>query len=180
MSRGEAQKKVREAGGKVASAVNKNLNYLVIGDEGSPLYGQGRKGSKQIKAESLIEEGAEMKIISETAFLQMLAGEAAGVLRRCRAWPVARICGTCSPARAKPMNRCGSLPSSIFVGIIRTFVWRKPIAPSIRAPRFPPEFLTFDRMKPLFFERRHCRSGQLALEIAPTMNSPAGLRRSKA
>ena len=34
------------------------LDYLVIGDEGSPLYGAGRKGDKQLKAEKLIEEGA--------------------------------------------------------------------------------------------------------------------------
>ncbi|MCB9765911.1 MAG: BRCT domain-containing protein [Alphaproteobacteria bacterium] len=75
MSRGEATKKVTAAGGKNASGVNQSLDYLVIGDEGSPLYGQGRKGSKQVKAEKLIEAGAGIRIISETAFLQMLAGE---------------------------------------------------------------------------------------------------------
>ena len=75
MSRSEAKGKVTAAGGANSSSVNKKLDYLVIGDEGSPLYGQGRKGSKQTKAEQLNEEGAGIHIISETAFLQMLAGQ---------------------------------------------------------------------------------------------------------
>ncbi|MCB9746324.1 MAG: BRCT domain-containing protein [Alphaproteobacteria bacterium] len=75
MTRSEATKKVTAAGGANASGVNAKLDYLVIGDEGSPLYGGGRKGSKQVKAEKLRDDGADIKIISETAFLQMLAGE---------------------------------------------------------------------------------------------------------
>ncbi|MCB9613407.1 MAG: BRCT domain-containing protein [Sandaracinus sp.] len=75
MQRGAATKKVTGAGGKNASGVTATLDYLVIGDDGSPLYGAGRKGSKQLKAEKLIADGAGIKIISETAFLQMLAGE---------------------------------------------------------------------------------------------------------
>ena len=75
MTRGEAKKKVTGAKGKNVSGVSANLDFLVIGDEGSPLYGGGRKGSKQVKAEKLIEGGAALRIISETAFLQMLAGE---------------------------------------------------------------------------------------------------------
>jgi hypothetical protein len=75
MSRSEAEKLVKAAGGAISSAVNGKLDYLVIGDEGSPFYGAGRKGSKQLKAEGLIAEGAALKIISETAFLQMLTGQ---------------------------------------------------------------------------------------------------------
>ena len=74
MTRAEAQKKVAAANGKKAGTVGKNLGYLVIGDEGSPMYGMGRKGSKQVKAEALNEAGASIRIISETAFLQMLSG----------------------------------------------------------------------------------------------------------
>ena len=55
--------------------MTKKLHYLVIGDEGSPLYGQGKKGTKQVKAEELNAAGANIRIISETAFLQMLAGQ---------------------------------------------------------------------------------------------------------
>ena len=75
MTRGEAEKVVKAANGAISSAVNGKLDYLVIGDDGSPLYGNGRKGSKQVKAESLIADGAALKIISETAFLQMLSGQ---------------------------------------------------------------------------------------------------------
>lgn len=75
MTRGEAEKVVKAANGAISSAVNGKLDYLVIGDDGSPLYGNGRKGSKQVKAESLIADGAPLKIISETAFLQMLSGQ---------------------------------------------------------------------------------------------------------
>lgn len=75
MTRGVAQKKVIAANGTHVGGVSAKLDYLVIGDEGSPLYGGGRKGSKQVKAEQLNAGGAAIKIISETAFLQMLAGK---------------------------------------------------------------------------------------------------------
>lgn len=75
MTRDEAETLVKNANGKINGSVNAKLDFLVIGDDGSPLYGNGRKGSKQVKAESLIAGGASLKIISETAFLQMLAGQ---------------------------------------------------------------------------------------------------------
>src|SRR5205807_2521757 len=75
MTRDEAEGKVKAANGTVAGSVTKNLHYLVIGDEGSPLYGQGKKGSKQVKAEQLNEAVANIRIVSETMFLQMLAGQ---------------------------------------------------------------------------------------------------------
>ena len=75
MTRGDAEKLVKAANGEISGAVNAKLDYLVIGDDGSPLYGSGRKGSKQLKAEELIASGVALKIISETAFLQMLSGQ---------------------------------------------------------------------------------------------------------
>ena len=75
MTRSQAEKKVTDAHGKNAKSVVAALDYLVVGDEGSPLFGQGKKGSKMVKAEALQEKGSEVKIISETAFLQMLAGQ---------------------------------------------------------------------------------------------------------
>jgi hypothetical protein len=75
MTRAESEKKVKDANGVLSSSVSAKLHYLVIGDEGSPLYGAGSKGSKQLKAEELNAKGASIKIISETAFLQMLAGK---------------------------------------------------------------------------------------------------------
>lgn len=75
MTRETAEAMVKNANGKISSAVNNKLDFLVIGDDGSPLYGNGRKGSKQLKAEQLIANGASLKIISETAFLQRLSGQ---------------------------------------------------------------------------------------------------------
>jgi hypothetical protein len=74
MTRKEAQGKVTDAGGTNAKSVTKNLDYLVIGDDGSPLFGLGERSSKHRKADSLVESGESINIISETAFLQMLAG----------------------------------------------------------------------------------------------------------
>lgn len=75
MTREVAENLVKTANGKVVSTVSSKLAYLVIGDEGSPLYDQGAKGTKQLKAEALNEAGAQIKIISETAFLKMLSGQ---------------------------------------------------------------------------------------------------------
>ncbi len=75
MTRGEAENQVKDHNGVNSGSVTAKLDFLVIGDDGSPLYGNGRKGSKQVKAESLIDKGAGIRIISETAFLQMLSGQ---------------------------------------------------------------------------------------------------------
>ena len=98
MQRKEAEDKVRQAGGAVASGVTTKLHYLVIGDEGSPLYGHGKKGAKQIKAEELNAAGANIKIISETAFLKMLAGQVAGGLGRTPRSPAASGSGQMATA----------------------------------------------------------------------------------
>lgn len=71
MSRAEAKAKVGALGGVAKSSVTKDLDYLVIGDEGSPLFGQGAKGSKMLAAEKLIAAGAPLAIISETVFLTL-------------------------------------------------------------------------------------------------------------
>lgn len=73
MSRKEAQARVTEIGGLVAGSVSRDLDYLVVGDDGSPLFGAGTKGDKIISAERLIAGGAYLKIISERAFMQMKA-----------------------------------------------------------------------------------------------------------
>src|SRR5204862_6710420 len=74
MTRDDAERQVKERNGTIAGSVSPKLHYLVVGDEGSPFYGQGSKGSKQTKAEELNDKGANIRIISETMFLQMLAG----------------------------------------------------------------------------------------------------------
>lgn len=65
-TRKQAQEMVDTHGGVSASAVNKALDYLVIG------AGKGAKSSKQKKAEQLIEAGAALKVITEAEFLAMI------------------------------------------------------------------------------------------------------------
>jgi hypothetical protein len=71
MSRDEAKQRVAAVGGKTAGSVSKDLDYLVVGDDSSPLYGAGTKGDKLLAAEKLIAGGAKLQIISENAFLTM-------------------------------------------------------------------------------------------------------------
>lgn len=164
MSRSEAQKKVQTAGGSVASSVNAKLDYLVIGDEGSPLYGQGKKGSKQLKAEKLRDEGADVKIISETAFLQMLAGEqrefsADAVQSGCeQLWEMA----TSSGKDDDPLRKFAIKYIRRHHPDICLAETDRPVDPGAE---IPPEFLTFERVKPLFFDNRQ-RVRNFALELA--------------
>ena len=74
MSRHDAKRRIAELGGVAAGSVSKDLDYLVVGDEGSPLYGAGAKGDKLLAAETLIAGGAKLKIISENAFLSIPSG----------------------------------------------------------------------------------------------------------
>ena len=52
MTRDEAEAKVKDANGTVAGSVSPKLHYLVIGDDGSPLYGQGTKGASRSRRRS--------------------------------------------------------------------------------------------------------------------------------
>ncbi|MFT3772414.1 MAG: hypothetical protein QM820_44030 [Minicystis sp.] len=82
MKRDDAEKKVSSANGKNAGAVNAKLDYLVIGDDGSPLYGAGRKGSKQLAAEKLVGQGAAIRDHLRDGLPADARGRAAHVLRR--------------------------------------------------------------------------------------------------
>ncbi len=166
MTRDQAEERVKTANGVVAGSVSPKLHYLVIGDDGSPLYGQGAKGSKQTKAEDLNEKGANISIISETAFLQMVSGERAAapvstdkVSAGCaRLWELVIAPG---PADA-PVGR-----------FARDYVRRhhveigkkladKPVDPGAE---IPPGFLTLERVLPLFSETRKPLR-EFALELA--------------
>ena len=73
LTRKQAQEKVEQIDGVIAKSVTKKLDYLVVGDEGSPLFSGGKKGSKITKAEALREEGLPIEVISETDWLRMLS-----------------------------------------------------------------------------------------------------------
>lgn len=163
MNRSEAQGKVSAAGGANSDTVSKKLDYLVIGDEGSPLYGQGRKGSKQTKAEKLNDDGAGIRIISETAFLQMLAGEQ----REFSADAVQAGCG-----RLWSMLVEAEHPDAPLARFALTYLRRhhpdiclaetdRPVDPGAEIPA---TFLTFERVKPLL-ESAHKPLRDLALEF---------------
>ncbi len=164
MQRGDATKKVTGANGKNASSVNAKLDYLVIGDEGSPLYGAGRKGSKQVDAEKLVGQGAPIKIISETAFLQMLAGEqrtfsadtvTEGALRL---WTLATEPGPVdAPLRLFAMRYIRRHHPDISLAETD-----RPVDPGAEMPA---AFLTFDRVRPLFSDPREPIRA-FALELA--------------
>ena len=164
MTRGEATKKVTAAKGSNASGVNAKLDYLVIGDEGSPLYGAGRKGSKQLKAEKLIADGAPTKIISETAFLQMLAGEQRtfsedAVTEGCdQLWRMATEPGPAdAPLRLFALEYMRRHHPDI--SLERT---DRPVDPGAEVPE---TYLTFERVRPLLSDAREpVRS--FALELA--------------
>ena len=75
MDRKEAQKKVRELGGKTPSGVSRELDFLVVGDDGSPLLGDGKKSTKQVSAEKHIANGASIRLISESEFAAIIEGK---------------------------------------------------------------------------------------------------------
>ncbi len=72
MTREQARVLVTSLGGRCPSGVNEDLDYLVIGDENSPLYGKGDKKPKQEKVEAMIEAGARTAVINEEDFLRLL------------------------------------------------------------------------------------------------------------
>ena len=58
----DAEKKIKESGGRILSSVSKNLNYLVVGD--SP-------GSKLEKAEKINKKDPLITILDEDGFLNL-------------------------------------------------------------------------------------------------------------
>ncbi|RUL87062.1 BRCT domain-containing protein [Tautonia sociabilis] len=163
MQRKEAEGKVREANGAVSSGVTAKLHYLVIGDEGSPLYGHGKKGSKQLKAEELNSQGANIRIISETAFLQMLSGRSREVsadatLAGCdRLWELA-VGGGREDARLGQFARKYIRRHHPQMALDET---DRPVDPGAEIPE---AFLTIDRVRPLFSDSREpIRAFALAL-----------------
>lgn len=164
MTRGEAQGKVTAAGGANSGTVGKKLDYLVIGDEGSPLYGEGRKGSKQVKAEKLNEDGAAIRIISETAFLQMLSGET-------REFSEDAVQAGCEYLWSLMVD--ADKPDAPLARFARTYIRHhhpliclaetdRPVDPGAE---MPDDFITFDRFLPLFSDNR-APLRELALEFA--------------
>ena len=64
LDRKMAQKMVKDKGGSTPSSVSKNLDFLVVGGNS--------ESSKQKEARKLIEEGVDIKILTEEDFLRMI------------------------------------------------------------------------------------------------------------
>lgn len=65
VARNAAHQLVESRGGRIASGVSAQLDYLVVGSAGGA-------GSKLKKAEALVEQGAKLRILSEAEFFQLV------------------------------------------------------------------------------------------------------------
>ncbi|MFO0822144.1 MAG: hypothetical protein U0792_03325 [Gemmataceae bacterium] len=155
---------MKNAGGKPAANVSPKLHYLVVGDQGSPFLGAGEKGAKHVKAEELNAAGANIRIIAESAFLRMLAGDAPSgaadaVTAGCeRLWQLVVAPG---PADA-PVAKFAREYMRHHHPEIATKLNGK--APDTGA-EIPASFLSLDRVFPLFGETRKPLR-DFALELA--------------
>ena len=154
MSRKEAQDKVTGAGGANASGVTGSLDYLVVGDKGSALFGQGKKGAKIVKAEKLQAQGKGIKVISETAFLQMLVLGAVGpadegaVGAGCeRLWAMA----TGPKGVPEPLRQFAMRYLLTHHQVLGPRMTDRQVDPGMEVPR---EFLSWERARPLFSDER--------------------------
>ncbi|GGA00723.1 hypothetical protein GCM10011326_09710 [Salipiger profundus] len=74
MSRREAAEAAARVGITTSQSVSKKIHMLVVGDQDlSALATGGHKNAKHRKAEQLIAEGHDLKIIGETEFLAFVA-----------------------------------------------------------------------------------------------------------
>ncbi len=72
-----ARETVLNKGGSVPSSVTKTLDYLVVGNRESPLLnnGDGKRGKKFVKAEELNERDANIQLVTEGNFIDMLQSQ---------------------------------------------------------------------------------------------------------
>jgi tetratricopeptide (TPR) repeat protein len=82
MTRQEAVRIVLAAGGKTTESVSRSTSTLVVGMCGWPLLPDGQVSDKLRRAEKLVRNGVEIRIVSELVFLEL--AELAG--RQCQLW----------------------------------------------------------------------------------------------
>lgn len=68
----EIRKKIISKGGIEKSGVSSKLDYLFVGELGSEAWKFGKLGGKILKAQELIEQGSNMKIISESDLISYI------------------------------------------------------------------------------------------------------------
>lgn len=74
-TRRDAMQMVADIGGICGDGVTKKTNFLILGNNDYCKSIKDGKSNKQKKAEKLILEGADLKIISESVFLDMLSDD---------------------------------------------------------------------------------------------------------
>lgn len=72
MKRAEAQQIIADIGGINQNGVNRNTNFLIVGQQDYRIVGEDGMSSKQEKAIKLIEKGADLEILSEDEFLRSI------------------------------------------------------------------------------------------------------------
>ncbi|WP_338452818.1 exonuclease domain-containing protein [Niallia oryzisoli] len=71
IDRQAAMQKVVDLGGLVKSGVSRKTNYLVVGLQDKTLVGDEGLSTKEKKAHELIEQGFELKVLTESEFLSL-------------------------------------------------------------------------------------------------------------
>ncbi len=72
MTHEQAAEMIEQHGGNITQHVSRHTTLLVIGEEGWPLEDDGKPSVKLQHAESLIHEGIEIRIVSESDWLSMM------------------------------------------------------------------------------------------------------------
>lgn len=75
LSRREVMQKIVDLGGIIKTSVSSKTNYLIVGKQDKRLVGEDGLSTKEEKAYSLIENGANIIILNENEFLSMLSKE---------------------------------------------------------------------------------------------------------
>lgn len=91
MTRQEAVRIVLAAGGKAIDSVSRSTSTLVVGMCGWPLLVDGQISDKLRRAEKLVRQGGQLRIISESVFLE-LAGLAERQSELWKAYPGHEVC----------------------------------------------------------------------------------------
>ncbi len=74
-SREEMHDYLESEGFTIKTCISKKLDYLFVGDLGSPSWKYGKMGGKIIKAQQLQDEGHKIKIINESELFKQLEGD---------------------------------------------------------------------------------------------------------
>ncbi len=91
MSRDEAYRLVRAAGGEPTSAISRHTAFLVVGMGGWPLLPDGMVSSKLSRAEELIRSGHNIRILSEESFLELAGRRERQLQTSLKTYPAAEV-----------------------------------------------------------------------------------------